>query len=112
MLERSGPIDVRHTVDLYDAALSPRKRSVAAQASEGTKGGAPGVVHTVVSEGGDMQQTSSRVCAWSVCLLPVVVLMCVWKNGVWAGWFGEERQARMNPFKTEPHLSSRKASSE
>ena len=36
---RSGPIDVRHRVDLYDAAHSPRKRSVAAEASEGTKGG-------------------------------------------------------------------------
>ena len=51
MHERSGPIDVRHRVDLYDAALSPRKSSVAAEASEGTKGGERPVWSTLVSEG-------------------------------------------------------------
>ena len=51
VVERSRPTDVRHTVDLYDAALSPRKSTVAAQASKGTKGGERPVWSTLFSEG-------------------------------------------------------------
>ena len=68
MLERSGPIDVRHTVDLYDAALSPRKRSVAAQASEGTKGGERPVWSTLWFRK-ERHATNQFTCLCLVCVL-------------------------------------------
>ena len=109
MLGRSGPDDVRHTVDLCDAALSPRKSSVAAEVSEGTKGGERPVWSTLWFRK-ERHATNQFTC---LCLVCVFVAsggtdVCL-EEGVWAGWFGEEKQARMNPFKTKPHLSSRKS---
>ena len=66
---RSGPIDVRHRVVLYDAALSPRKRSVAAEASEGTKGGErPVWSYTVDSEGEKTCNTPVHMFALGLCV--------------------------------------------
>ena len=68
MVGRSGPIDVRHRVVLYDAALSPRKRSVAAEASEGTKGGERPVWSTLWIRKERRHATSQIKCLRLVCV--------------------------------------------
>ena len=82
--ERSRPIDVRHTLDLNDATLSPRKRSVTAQASEGTKGGERPVWSTLWfrKERHATNQLDVFVLGlW--CLLPVVVAdVCLEEGGL------------------------------
>ena len=65
---RSGPIDVRHRVVLYDAALSLRKRSVAAEASEGTKGGERPVWSTLWIRKERRHATSQFTCLSLVCV--------------------------------------------
>ena len=68
MVDRSGPIDVRHTVVLYDAALSLRKSSVARQASEGTKGGEHLVWSTLWFRKKRRHATNQFTCLCLVCV--------------------------------------------
>ena len=105
---RSGPIDVRHRVVLYDAALSPRKRSVAAEASEGTKGGERPVWSTLWFRKERRHATSQFTCLRLVC---VSVASCgadvcleegglggmVWRRKASANEYTQDRTALVIP---------------
>ena len=89
---RSGPIDVRHRVDLYDADLSLRKRSVVAEASEGTKGGERPVWSTLWFRK-ERHATSAFVasCGVDVCLEEKGLGGMVWRSKASANEYIQDR---------------------